>query len=63
MNKLLKVLIPILLILGLVLISGCGASPSELPSIPGEEGRGEESYVPAPADGGRGESWIPAVFR
>jgi hypothetical protein len=60
MNKLLKVSIPILLILGLVLISGCGgASPEELPSIPGKEGPDEESYlVPAPADGGRGESWI-----
>jgi hypothetical protein len=45
-NKLFKVLIPILLILGLVLISGCGASPSEIPSIPGEEGRGEESLAP-----------------
>ena len=31
MNKLLKVSISILLILGLVLISGCGASPSEAP--------------------------------
>jgi len=61
MNKLLRVSIPILLILGLVLISGCGASPSELPSIPGEGGRGEESFlVPASADGGRDESWIPA---
>jgi len=42
MNKLLKVSIPILLILGLALISGC-ASPSELPSVPGEEGRGESA--------------------
>ena len=40
MNKLLKVSIPILLILGLVLISGC-ASTSELPSVPGEGGRDE----------------------
>jgi len=46
MTKLLKVSIPILLILGLVLISGCGASPSELPSIPGEGGRDEESLAP-----------------
>jgi len=47
MNKLLKVSIPILLILGLALISGCGgASPEALPSVPGE--------------GGRDESWIPA---
>jgi len=60
MNKLLKVSIPILLILGLVLISGCGASPSELPSVPGGGGPDEESLVPAPADGGRDESWIPA---
>jgi hypothetical protein len=45
MNKLLKVSIPILLILGLVLISGCGASPSELPSLPGEGGR-DESLLP-----------------
>jgi len=60
MNKLLKVSIPILLILGLVLISGCGASPSELPSVPGGGEPDEESLVPAPADGGRDESWIPA---
>jgi hypothetical protein len=46
MNKLLKVSIPTLLILGLALISGCGASPSELPSVPGEGGRDEESLVP-----------------
>jgi hypothetical protein len=61
MNKLLKVSIPILLILGLVLISGCGASP-EAPSIPGEEGRGEESFlvVPTTGDGGHDVSWIPA---
>jgi hypothetical protein len=45
-NKLFKALIPILLILGLVLISGCGALPSELPSVPGEGGRGEESLSP-----------------
>jgi hypothetical protein len=45
-NKLLKVSVPILLILGLVLISGCAFSPSELPSLPGE--------------GGQDESWIPA---
>jgi len=45
MNKLLKVSIPILLILGLVLISGCGASPSELPSVPGEGGQ-DESEIP-----------------
>jgi hypothetical protein len=62
MNKLLKVSIPILLILGLALISGCGASPEELPSIPGEGGPDEEKYLPAfivDVDGGRGESWIP----
>jgi hypothetical protein len=58
MNKLLKVAMPILLILGLVLISGCAFSPSELPSIPGDGGRGEEGYLPA--DGGQDESWIPA---
>jgi hypothetical protein len=60
MNKLLKVSIPILLILGLVLIGGCGASPEAPPSVPGEIWPDEESYVIAPADGGRGESWIPA---
>jgi len=62
MNKLLKVSIPILLILGLVLISGCGASPSEAPSPPSKVGPDEESYllVRAPPDGGRGEGWIPA---
>jgi len=62
MNKLLKVSIPILLILGLVLISGCGASPSAAPSIPGEGGRDEESLVPAPADGERDESWVPEAL-
>jgi len=36
MDKLFKVLILILLILGLVLISGCGASPSEKPSDAGQ---------------------------
>jgi len=41
-----------------VLVSGCAFSPSEIPSIPGEEGRGEESLVPAPADGGGDESEI-----
>jgi len=51
MNKLLKVSIPILLILGLVLISGCsGASPS--PSVPG---KGEEERS-VPADGGQDNS-------
>jgi len=63
MNKLLKVSIPILLILGLALISGCGASPSEAPSPPSKIGPDEESYLPAlivDADGGRGEGWIPA---
>jgi len=40
MNKLLKVSIPILLILGLVLISGC-TSPSEVPGVPAEGGRDE----------------------
>jgi len=59
MNKLLKVSILILLILGLVLISGCAFSPSGK-SEPSEGGRGEESYVPADADGGGDESWIPA---
>ena len=44
MNKLLKVSIPILLILGLVLISGC-ASTSELPSVPGEGGRDESEIA------------------
>jgi ElaB/YqjD/DUF883 family membrane-anchored ribosome-binding protein len=44
MNKLLKVSIPILLILGLLLISGC-ASTSELPSVPGEGGRDESEIT------------------
>jgi hypothetical protein len=43
MNKLLKVSIPILLILGLVLISGCALSPRE--SEPNEGGR-DESEIP-----------------
>jgi hypothetical protein len=42
---LLKVSIPILLILGLVLISGCGASPSVAPNVPGEGGQ-DESEIP-----------------
>jgi hypothetical protein len=60
MKKLLRVSIPILLILGLALISGCGASPSEAPSIPGEGEQDKERFVPAVVDGGQGESWIPA---
>jgi hypothetical protein len=52
MNKLLKVSIPILLIMGLVLISGCAGSAT--PSIPGM-GEEEERYVPA-ADGGQDDS-------
>jgi hypothetical protein len=59
MNKLLKVSILILLILGLVLISGCAFSPSG-ESEPSNEGRGEESLVPASSDGGGDESWITA---
>ena len=53
MNKLLKLSIPILLILGLVLISGCGASPSEAPTVPGEGGPDEQRL--APVDGGGDE--------
>jgi len=45
MNKLLKVSVPILLILGLVLISGCAFSPSELPSLPGEGGQDESKIT------------------
>jgi len=45
MNKLLKVSIAVLLILGLVLISGCGASPF--------------SPAPEPGDGGQDEGAIP----
>jgi len=45
MNKLLRVSILIVLILGLVLISGCGASPSEAPSIPGDGGQ-DEGEIP-----------------
>ena len=47
MNKLLKLSIPILLILGLVLISGCGASPSEAPTVPGEGAPDEAKWAPA----------------
>src|SRR4030042_1190964 len=50
MNKLLKVSIPILLILGLVLISGCGASPSEAPSVPGEGGQDEGEIPEEPTE-------------
>jgi hypothetical protein len=53
MNKLLKVSIPILLILGLVLISGCAGSAT--PSIPGM-GEEEERSVPAADDGGQDDS-------
>jgi hypothetical protein len=62
MNKLLKASIPILLILGLALIGGCGASPSVAPSPPGEMGPDEESFlvVPTTGDGGHDVSWIPA---
>jgi hypothetical protein len=59
MNKMLKVSIPILLILGVVLISGCGASPSEVPGLFSKEGQSEESAVLAPPHGGQDESWIP----
>jgi hypothetical protein len=52
MNRLLKVSIPILLILGLVLISGCAGSAT--PSIPGKGGEEEERL--APADGGQDDS-------
>lgn len=45
MNKLLRISIPILLILGLVLISGCGASPSEAPNVPGDGGQ-DEGEIP-----------------
>jgi len=46
MNKLLKVSIPILLILGLALISGCGGASPEAPhSIPGEGGQ-DEGEIP-----------------
>jgi hypothetical protein len=49
MNKLVRVSIPILLILGLALISGCGASPSAAP--PSDESEHSE--------GGQGEGEIP----
>ena len=49
MNSLLRVSIPILLILGLMLITGCGASPSVAPPS-GESERSE---------GGQGEDEIP----
>ena len=39
MNKLLKVSIPILLILGLVLISGCGGASPSVPPEPGDGGQ------------------------
>jgi hypothetical protein len=51
MNKLLKLSIPILLVLGLVLISGC-ASPSEAPSVPGDGGQ-DESEIPEESTGDR----------
>jgi hypothetical protein len=51
MNRLLKVSILILLILGLVLISGCSGSAT--PSIPG---KGEEEERLLPADGGQDDS-------
>jgi len=57
LNKLLKVSIPILLILGLALISGCAFSPSG-ESEPSEEGRGEESLFPVPSWEGLDESEI-----
>jgi hypothetical protein len=44
MNKLLRFSILILLVLGVVLISGC-ASPSEAPNVPGEGGQ-DESGIP-----------------
>jgi len=56
MNKLLKVTIPMLLILGIVLISGCGASPSVAPSPPGDGGDEERlepsggGQYPSPSD-------------
>jgi hypothetical protein len=51
MNKLLKVSTAILLVLGLVLISGC-ASPSEAPSVPGDGGQ-DESEIPEESTGDR----------
>jgi len=49
MNKLLRISIPILLILGLVLISGCGASPSAAP--PEEESEpGDGGLYPGPSE-------------
>jgi hypothetical protein len=51
MNKLLKVSTAILLVLGLVLISGC-ASPSEAPSVPGDGGQ-DESEIPEESTGAR----------
>jgi len=44
MNKLLRFSILILLVLGVVLISGC-ASPSEAPNVPGEGGQ-DEGEIP-----------------
>jgi len=41
MNSLLKASIVALLILGLVLITGCALSPSELPGVPGNDGANE----------------------
>jgi len=52
MNKLLRVSIPILLILGLVLISGCGASPSVAPDVPGDGGQ-DEGEIPQDSTQGR----------
>ena len=56
MNKLLKVSIPILLILGLALVSGCASSSeSEVPSLPGEGGRDQSKipWAPEPIDEGQ----------
>lgn len=45
MNRLLRVSIPVLLVVGLVLIGGCGASPSEAPDLPGDGGQ-DEGRIP-----------------
>jgi len=63
MNKLLKVSIPILLVLGLVLITGCGASPSATPGLPDEEGRGEESWRADSGGQDQSENGEPAEDR
>ena len=63
MNKLLKVSIPVLLILGIILIGGCASAPSGImppmpPPVPSEKFVDEESYNYDEGGGVPGESSI-----